>query len=104
MHTFSGPDAIRDHQVAVDDEHRYVGEGTMSPEGTSEVEYLWRAPKGIPFPRPKSSCVGEIGWGVPRYTDWRPLQSGRQIQVHHYLVSYFGDCLTRPAFKIPKSL
>ena len=65
----------------MDDEHRYVGEGTMSPEGTSEVDYLWRAPRCTPFPRPKSSVVGEIGWGIPQYVDWNVIAKGRPIRV-----------------------
>ena len=78
---FSGPDGIKDHCVTVEDEHRYVGEGTMSPEGTSDVSYLWKAPAGIPHPRPKTGFVGEVGWGIPRYTDWQALNTGAQITV-----------------------
>ncbi len=79
---FPGPDGIRDHRMRVDLEHRYVGEGTMSEEGTSEVAYLWRAPKNMPHPRPKTACVGEVGWGVQEWADWSLPQSGRQIQVN----------------------
>ena len=39
-----GPDGITDHQVTVID-RKYVGIGTMSPEGTSDLNYLWRATK-----------------------------------------------------------
>lgn len=81
-----GPDGIRDHRVAVDEEHRYVGEGSMSPEGTSELDYLWRAPKFFPFPRPKSSSVGEIGWGIPQYTDWNNVLNGSQIRVSYIFI------------------
>lgn len=37
-----GPDGIRDHQATVLDPNTYVGIGTMSPEGTSDLNYLWR--------------------------------------------------------------
>ena len=76
-----GPDGIRDHRVQVEEEHRYVGEGTNSPEGTSEVDYLWRAPRGIPYPRPKTARVGEVGWGIPQYADWSSTSTGVQIRV-----------------------
>ena len=38
----TGPDGIRDHQASVLDPNTYVGIGTMSPEGTSDLNYLWR--------------------------------------------------------------
>lgn len=37
-----GPDGIQDHQATVLDPNTYVGIGTMSPEGTSNLNYLWR--------------------------------------------------------------
>lgn len=40
-----GPDGIRDHQATVLDPNTYVGIGTMSPEGTSNLNYLWRPPR-----------------------------------------------------------
>ena len=67
--------------MRVANNHRYVGEGNMSEEGTSDVSYLWRAPKIMPHPRPKTACVGEIGWGIQEWADWSSPQSGMQIQV-----------------------
>ncbi|CAH1795083.1 unnamed protein product [Owenia fusiformis] len=81
---FTGPDGIRDHRVTAqpESEHRWVGEDTMSAEGTSEVSYLWRSPRGF-FPlRPKSACVGEVGWCHPRLTERPPLAS--QIQLGEF--------------------
>jgi len=80
---FTGPDGIRDHHTSVNGEHRYVGEGAMSVEGSSEVDYLWRA-RQMPHPRPKSHCVGEVGWGIPAYADWQPASSGRQIALGEF--------------------
>ena len=40
-----GPDGIRDHDTAVLDPNTYVGIGTMSPEGSSDLNYLWRPSK-----------------------------------------------------------
>ena len=85
--TVVGPDGIRDHRVKIDPEpHRYVGENAMSPEGTSEVAYLWRAPETMAHPRPKSQCAGEIGWFVPyMYPQDSYLQQGKgaHIQVNN---------------------
>ena len=87
--TFSGPDGIRDHRVRVDPEPpRYIGEDSMSPEGTSEVAYLWRPPRSMAHPRPKSQCAGEIGWSVPQLyspLDYHKQRQGSHIQVKHKL-------------------
>ena len=39
---FSGPDGIGDHRTTVV-EQRYVGHGCMSPESSSDTEYLYRS-------------------------------------------------------------
>lgn len=81
---FTGPDYIRDHRVTVEPEHHYVGIGTMSPEGTSEIDYLWRSPSRQNYPRPKSTQVGAIGWGVPHLADAAPPHSGAQIMLGEF--------------------
>ncbi|XP_074648601.1 protein SPMIP2-like [Tubulanus polymorphus] len=81
---FSGPDGLRNHVMKIESEHRYVGEGTMSSEGTSDVSYLWRAPRSQPAPRPKTAAVGSIGWGVPWLTDWSVPQTGNQIKLRDF--------------------
>ena len=46
---FTGPDYLRDHRVTVNPDHRYVGIGTMADDGSSDLDYLWRAdPKNLP--------------------------------------------------------
>lgn len=77
---FTGPDGIRDHQASVLDPNTYVGIGTMSPEGTSDLNYLWRPSRGCPHPLPKSAKVGEVGWGLQFYTDHSHLRSRHQIK------------------------
>ena len=67
--------------MSVEPEHRYVGIGTMSGEGTSETDYVWRAAPGTPFPRPRTAGVGEIGWAVPDRQDWDYANTSRQIMV-----------------------
>ena len=81
IYSVPGPDSIGDHRVSVAPENRYVGIGTMSKEGTSETDYIWRPAPGTPFPRPKTAKVGEIGWQIPESQDWSRAQTARQIMV-----------------------
>ncbi|XP_001631797.2 uncharacterized protein C4orf45 [Nematostella vectensis] len=75
---FTGPDGISDQQVSIIDP-TYVGIGTMSPEGTSDLNYLWRPARRCVHPPSKSKKVGEIGWGINLFTDIKRLKSGQQI-------------------------
>ncbi|XP_060578056.1 protein SPMIP2-like [Ruditapes philippinarum] len=81
---YTGPDGNCDHRVTVEPEHRYVGIGTMSEEGTSETDYLWRPAPSTPFHRPRTSKVGEIGWCVPNNQDWTPANTARQIMLGQF--------------------
>ena len=84
---FTGPDGIRDHRQRVVVDYRYIGEGTISPEGSCESGYLWRSPANTPHPRPKSRKVGEIGWGVMDNFSWfSSADTGAQIQVSSLLM------------------
>ena len=38
----AGPDGVTDYKVEIKDP-KYIGHGTMSPEGTGDVQYLCRA-------------------------------------------------------------
>jgi hypothetical protein len=80
-----GPDGLRPYRLRVEDEHRYVGIGTMSPEGSSEINYMWNSPKNTPHQRPRTAMVGEIGWGVAFAPDWTSLDSGQQIKVSFFV-------------------
>lgn len=73
--------------MTVNREHRQVGIGTMSREGTSETDYLWRPATGTPFHRPRTSKVGEVGWGIPNSTDWKVSRTGKQIMVNLYFTA-----------------
>lgn len=85
---YIGPDGNCDHRVTVETDHRYTGIGTMSVEGTSEANYLWRPATATPFPRPRTSNVGEIGWQVPKRTDWSLPITGRQIIVRIHITCF----------------
>ena len=98
----TGPDSIRDHRSTVEPEHRYVGIGKMSSEGTSETNYVWRAAPGTPFPRPKSGGIGEIGWSVPDRQDWSYANTARQIMVS--VTEGFKEVYMRVSFMFPISL
>ncbi|ELU05901.1 hypothetical protein CAPTEDRAFT_192832 [Capitella teleta] len=84
----SGPDGLRDHRVTVSHEPpRFIGETTKSPEETGDVNYLWRAARGMPPARSRSQCAGEIGWSVllqsnDNYNETR--RSGMQMHLGEF--------------------
>lgn len=78
---FTGPSGIRDYKVNVVTDDRMVGIGTMSPEGTSALQYIWRGTPGVAPPRRRSQWVGEIGWFIPPFHDTKNTMSGNQIQL-----------------------
>merc|ERR1711934_15870 len=67
---FTGPDGICDQKMQIKTEHRYVGIGTMSKEGTSELDYLYRqgpldtSKEAYWAMKRKNAHNGGIGWGV----------------------------------------
>lgn len=79
---FSGPDGIRNHVVPiVPGQDRYVGIGTMSPEGTGDLNYIYRpSSRDMPTLRPKHRRVGEIGWGISKFSSRESLNSGNQLK------------------------
>ena len=76
---FTGPDGVRDHRVNVLEPARYIGIGVMSPEGTSELSYLWRAAVTTKHPLSKMKNVGEIGWNVEGGSDIRDLKKRKPL-------------------------
>ena len=83
---FTGPDGVGDFRVNVIDP-RFVGIGTMSSEGTSDVNYLCRsAPDSSPPPL-KGNCVGDVGWGLKNLTDDSLLKTGHQISVNNAMMT-----------------
>jgi len=78
---FTGPDGLGDYRAQVCEDDHYVGVGTMSPEGTSDLKYLYRPDeKDPPLILPKYTRVGAIGWGIPNFTDWSYPQSSHQFR------------------------
>ncbi|KAJ8023141.1 hypothetical protein HOLleu_38239 [Holothuria leucospilota] len=75
---FTGPGGVRDYRAHVVTDDRMVGIGTMSPEGTSELRYIWRGAAGTPPPKSRSQWVGEIGWFMP-FIDMQNMRTGHQI-------------------------
>ncbi|XP_072164629.1 uncharacterized protein [Diadema setosum] len=78
---FTGPSGIRDYKVNVVTDDRMVGIGTMSPEGTSALQYIWRGAPGSAPPQRRATWVGEIGWFIPPFHDYKNTTSGNQIQL-----------------------
>lgn len=78
---FSGPDGIKPFSRYTLRDPQFVGPTMYSPERTSDVKYLWRAPSwSATFPA-KNGWVGAIGWNTWSYNDWRLLKSRQQIRV-----------------------
>ncbi|XP_072051547.1 uncharacterized protein [Amphiura filiformis] len=76
---YTGPSGIRDYKVNVVTDDRMVGIGTMSAEGSAEINYIWREAPGTAPPIRRSAFVGEVGWLIPQFKDWRSFTSGHQI-------------------------
>lgn len=101
---FTGPDGVRDHSTDVLQPARYIGIGVMSPEGTSELSYLWRASDTTKHPLPKIKFVGEVGWNVhkmPTRDDLKkkkPLLRGefRQLSEDRHSHSYQNPWIPHP--------
>ena len=69
---YSGPDRLRQHRKSVfkwPDDVRHVGHTMVgpSPQATLDCKYILRYPESAPFPKPKRSHIGEIGYGVDKY-------------------------------------
>ena len=58
----TGPDGTRHHRLKVFSDWQVTGTGEASPEKTLSCTYLSRAPQSDPFPSPRGSLIGEIGW------------------------------------------
>ncbi|XP_067104410.1 protein SPMIP2 [Osmerus mordax] len=61
---FTGPDGIGDYQTRFIDFPQHIGISPMSPEATSDVNYLFRASLNPPPPPLGHGCVGGVGWGL----------------------------------------
>nr|XP_057920277.1 uncharacterized protein C4orf45 [Doryrhamphus excisus] len=79
---FTGPDGIGDYRPRFNHSPQYVGVGSLSPEATGDLNYLWRAAPNAPPPLPKQAYVGEVGWGwqYNQLVNNGSLHSGMQIQ------------------------
>ncbi|XP_054648454.1 uncharacterized protein C4orf45 isoform X2 [Dunckerocampus dactyliophorus] len=80
---FTGPDGIGDYRPRSNHSAQYVGVGSLSPEATGDLTYLWRAAPNTPPPLPKQAYVGEVGWGwqYNQLVNNGALHSGMQIQT-----------------------
>ena len=74
--------------MKIEPEHRYIGIGTMSQEGTSELNYLYRpGPHDTQQPywamKRKHQTIGGIGWG---HNDARFLNRKLTDEVDNHLI------------------
>lgn len=83
---FTGPDGIGDYRAKNADFPHHIGEGELSREATSRLDYLYRAAPGSPAPRPKHCYVGGVGWGVLEYSvlNSRTLKSNMQFKLVNF--------------------
>ncbi|KAK6298570.1 hypothetical protein J4Q44_G00316250 [Coregonus suidteri] len=79
---FTGPDGIGDYRARLIDFPRYIGDGPLSPEGTSDLNYLCRPAPCTPPPMPKQCYIGGVGWGMQYHQllNSRTLHSNMQIK------------------------
>ncbi|XP_050984257.1 uncharacterized protein C4orf45 [Labeo rohita] len=61
---FTGPDGIGDFRPRLDYFPRSIGIGPLSPDATSDLNYLFRPASHATPPLPRHSYVGEVGWGL----------------------------------------
>lgn len=59
---WTGPNGDRHHRLKIDHNWQLLGVGEVSPEKTLSCTYLSRALPSDPFPSPRGSLIGEIGW------------------------------------------
>ncbi|XP_078262858.1 protein SPMIP2 isoform X2 [Rhinoraja longicauda] len=80
---FTGPNATSDYRTKYADYPYYIGESRyISPENTSNLNYLFRPAPCASFQTRKDNNVGAIGWGlcVGDYLNRTTLLSGMQIK------------------------
>ncbi|XP_056328805.1 uncharacterized protein C4orf45 [Danio aesculapii] len=61
---FTGPDGIGDFRPRLDFFPRSIGIGSLSPDATSDLGFLFRAAPNAPPPLAKHRHTGELGWGL----------------------------------------
>ncbi|XP_048032669.1 uncharacterized protein LOC125259232 [Megalobrama amblycephala] len=61
---FTGPDGIGDFRPRLDYFPRSIGIGPLSPDATSDLNYLFRPAADASPSLPKHRCTGEVGWGL----------------------------------------
>lgn len=64
---FTGPDGMKDQEMNIAEKYRYIEIGTMSKEGTSELDYLYRQgpnPKEQSYfaMKRKHQQIASVGW------------------------------------------
>uniref|UniRef100_A0AAY4DMM9 Uncharacterized protein n=1 Tax=Denticeps clupeoides TaxID=299321 RepID=A0AAY4DMM9_9TELE len=89
---FTGPDAVCDYRTKRSDFPPFVGLGSLSPEATGDLSYLWRPAQHAPPLKPKEQSVGGVGWGVEygNYLNRGTLLSGKQIKQPAFIIHGLG--------------
>ncbi|XP_052006287.1 uncharacterized protein C4orf45 [Xyrauchen texanus] len=61
---FTGPNGIGDFRPRLDYFPRSTGIGPLSPDATSDLNYLFRSAPSATPPLPKHCYTGGVGWGL----------------------------------------
>ncbi|KAF4104967.1 uncharacterized protein C4orf45 [Onychostoma macrolepis] len=82
---FTGPDGIGDFRPRLDYFPRSIGIGPLSPDATSDLNYLFRSAPDATPPLPKHCYVGEVGWGLQYSTALnRPTVNNNQYEFDRF--------------------
>ncbi|XP_016140594.1 uncharacterized protein C4orf45 [Sinocyclocheilus grahami] len=87
---FTGPDGTEDFRPRLDYFPRSIGIGPLSPDASSDLNYLFRPAALATPPLPKHCYVGEVGWGLQYST---ALNRRPAINLYDPRASYASQCL-----------
>uniref|UniRef100_A0A9J8CHK6 Peptidylprolyl isomerase D n=1 Tax=Cyprinus carpio carpio TaxID=630221 RepID=A0A9J8CHK6_CYPCA len=95
---FTGPDGVGDFRPRLDYFPRSIGIGPLSPDATSDLNYLFRpAPRATP-PSPKHCFVGEVGWGLQYSTalNRRTVINSKQYELDRFQSAVLDEVTHSP--------
>uniref|UniRef100_A0A672RKC1 Uncharacterized protein n=1 Tax=Sinocyclocheilus grahami TaxID=75366 RepID=A0A672RKC1_SINGR len=83
---FTGPDGTEDFRPRLDYFPRSIGIGPLSPDASSDLNYLFRPAALATPPLPKHCYVGEVGWGLQYSTalNRRPAINSKQYELDRF--------------------
>ncbi|KAK9963347.1 hypothetical protein ABG768_006539 [Culter alburnus] len=100
---FTGPDGIGDFRPRLDYFPRSIGIGPLSPDATSDLNYLFRPAAHASPSLPKHRCTGEVGWGLQYSTalNRRTVINNKQYEVYYIILYYLQSAVQDGATPSP---